>query len=282
MDKTIGNIFQTTEYEKFKVLGGNRVIDHSDKVAESIKLHGQLNSPIIVNEKFEIIDGQNRFEAFMRLNLPVPYIVNKGYGIKECVAMNSVSKNWSTEDHIKSYADRGNKDYSFLYDTLIQYKHKLPARVIFSVISGNMEMGNTTAIRSGTFKLGFNGNETYIREILDYLCKFNISNIKGNAGMLYKVFYFCYTEPEIDNDKLLLFFEKYSYIISAIVDTKSAVESIERIYNFKCNKTNYKFITSIYQKKSIERNAANNPGGGNSNFYKDKAVKKNDSIRDRI
>ena len=88
MDKIIGNILQTSEYEKFKVLGGNRRIDHSHKVAESIKNHGQLLAPITVNEKFEIIDGQNRFEAFKRLNLPVQYIVSEGYGINECVAMN--------------------------------------------------------------------------------------------------------------------------------------------------------------------------------------------------
>ena len=160
------------------------------------------------------------------------------------------------------------------------YNRKLPQNVIIPIISGNMESSSTTSIRNGTFKIGFDGDTAYIREILDYLCKFNISNIKGNAGLLYKVFYFCYTEPEIDNDKLLLFFEKYSYIISAVVDTKSAVENIEKVYNFKCNKTNYKFITSMYQKKAIEKSAASLPGGGSSSFYKKTYKKRNQSLEE--
>ena len=40
-----------------------------------------LVSPILVNEKMEVIDGQHRLQAQKELNLPTYYIKNKGYDL---------------------------------------------------------------------------------------------------------------------------------------------------------------------------------------------------------
>lgn len=34
-DKIIGNVYETVEYEKFKILKGNRIVDHSGDVKKS-------------------------------------------------------------------------------------------------------------------------------------------------------------------------------------------------------------------------------------------------------
>ena len=39
-----------------------------------------LMCPIIVNENYEIIDGQHRYSASKELGLPIRYIVGEGYG----------------------------------------------------------------------------------------------------------------------------------------------------------------------------------------------------------
>ena len=39
-----------------------------------------LFTVIIVNENYEIIDGQHRFEVIKELNLPLRYIICEGYG----------------------------------------------------------------------------------------------------------------------------------------------------------------------------------------------------------
>ena len=72
-DKTVGHIFETTDYDIFKRLEGNRadIERRAKKVIKSIKAVGQIKAPIIVNERFEIIDGQARAEAFRRLGLPI-------------------------------------------------------------------------------------------------------------------------------------------------------------------------------------------------------------------
>lgn len=256
MDKPTGFIYESSDYSRFKMLDGNRFVDHSDKIIESIKLNGQLMAPIIVNENMEIIDGQNRFEAYKKLGLPVQYIVSKGYGIAECIAMNSVSKNWTTNDYIKSYSDLGNKNFQFLQEELSKYHGKLPTSVIIAIVGGNIDFYNKNDIRKGTFTIGAKGAEAYDKT-LEYLTRFNLRGIRGYSDRLYKVLAYCYIEKEIDSEKLVSFFEKYSYQIDSIVDTKQAAEAVEKVYNFKCNKSNYVFIAAMYSKYAFKLNALN-------------------------
>ncbi|MBC8147318.1 MAG: ParB N-terminal domain-containing protein, partial [Bacteroidetes bacterium] len=77
-------IYKTKNYEKFKFMVGNRPINsaHTAKLIESIK-GKYLFNPIIINEKWEIIDGQHRFEAIKQLNLPLYFFINEGYSYDE-------------------------------------------------------------------------------------------------------------------------------------------------------------------------------------------------------
>lgn len=63
----------TSDYFRFKILDGNRDVlkSHVNKIKESMKKFGWIGPGIIVNEKFEIIDGQTRFYAAKELGLPM-------------------------------------------------------------------------------------------------------------------------------------------------------------------------------------------------------------------
>lgn len=88
--KEINKVFLESNLSKFKLLDGNRSIEESrvNKIIDSIKTVGFINSPIVCNEHYEIIDGQGRLEACKRLGLAIPYIVIDGLGVDECRAMN--------------------------------------------------------------------------------------------------------------------------------------------------------------------------------------------------
>lgn len=60
MAQVVGQVCQTNDYSLFKTLKGNRNINqaHLYRLTKSIK-EKYLLSPIVVNEHFEIIDGQN-------------------------------------------------------------------------------------------------------------------------------------------------------------------------------------------------------------------------------
>lgn len=70
-------VFRTKKYSQFKRLDSNRTVKTGrvNKIKQSIEKVGYVQSPIIVNEKMEVIDGQGRLEALKQLQIPVDYIV---------------------------------------------------------------------------------------------------------------------------------------------------------------------------------------------------------------
>jgi len=66
MSELVGKIFITNDYGKFKKLKGNRTLKKNKSLENSIARSGIL-VPIEVNEQFEILDGQNRFEIAKKM-----------------------------------------------------------------------------------------------------------------------------------------------------------------------------------------------------------------------
>ncbi|EOS7807262.1 ParB N-terminal domain-containing protein, partial [Enterococcus hirae] len=99
MSEVIGKIFVTKDYAKFKKLKGNRQIKKNQNLEESIKNSG-IMIPIEVNEHFEILDGQNRFELAKKWNQLIPYRILDGSGIQEVIELNSTTKSWTLIDYI--------------------------------------------------------------------------------------------------------------------------------------------------------------------------------------
>lgn len=111
MDKVVAQVYETYDYGKFRIMEkGNRDITHSEKIARQME-EQFLFTVIIVNDKYEIIDGQNRYLASKSLGKPIRYVIAEGYGIKETRFYNMEAKNWQKKDFIKSFADEGNEEY---------------------------------------------------------------------------------------------------------------------------------------------------------------------------
>lgn len=110
--KTVNQINSTSDYSIFSHLEGNREVDklHVERLKTSFK-NNYLMSPIIVNQKHQIIDGQHRFNAAVALNLPINYIVVNGYGLTEVQILNSNTKNWKKEDYLNAYCDLEYTEY---------------------------------------------------------------------------------------------------------------------------------------------------------------------------
>lgn len=105
-------VHTTTDYFLFKLLNGNRTINkaHLHNLKKSIE-QNYLFTVIIVNEKYEIIDGQHRFSIIKELELPLNYIVCEGYGLSEVHSLNQNTRTWNAEDFMNGYAEMGIEDY---------------------------------------------------------------------------------------------------------------------------------------------------------------------------
>ena len=110
--EAVNQVWATKDYSIFSQIGGNRIVNelHVERLKKSFQVE-YLLSPIQVNELMQIIDGQHRFAAAKAMNLPVYFIIIKGYGLKEIQILNSNMKNWDKMDYLHAYCDQGRDEY---------------------------------------------------------------------------------------------------------------------------------------------------------------------------
>jgi len=110
--KVVSHVNSTNDYSIFDAIEGNRVVNqlHVERLKTSFA-KSYLMSPILVNDKYQIIDGQHRFNAAKALNLPIHFIVANGYGLREVQTLNTNMKNWKKEDYLHAYCDLGYEEY---------------------------------------------------------------------------------------------------------------------------------------------------------------------------
>lgn len=107
-------IYETRNYTIFKDMKGNRPIKPNRK--RSIKSNieeNDLDVPIIVNEKMEILEGQHTKQVREEMGLPIKYLKRKG-DIRHVMKFNSISSTWTNREFLDSYCLRGYKEYQML------------------------------------------------------------------------------------------------------------------------------------------------------------------------
>ena len=74
--KEVDKIYETKDYSIFNKLHGNRKTKKSNikTLTQSMNDSKWVGSPVVVNEKMEIIDGQNRIEAAIAAKIPVKFM----------------------------------------------------------------------------------------------------------------------------------------------------------------------------------------------------------------
>lgn len=119
MDNTsreVGKIYETTNYEQFKFMNENRRVSPRNyaKLLSSMK-EEQLRIPILVNSKYEIVDGQHRYLCARELGYPILYYIVENYGIEQVKRANMVMSTWQKEDFLHLHLENGNNHYVDFY-----------------------------------------------------------------------------------------------------------------------------------------------------------------------
>lgn len=150
------HIYVTHDYNKFRLLEGNRYIDQLkvERLKDSFKKK-YLFSPIQVNQNMQILDGQHRFTAAVDLELPIRYFITEGYSIEDAHILNTNGTNWNMADFARSYASSGNSEYAYLIDFMDRY----PALGIIPAV--NMLTNTTSRETVCKTSLRTRGGKTY-------------------------------------------------------------------------------------------------------------------------
>ena len=239
MDKEFNTkIKETTNYSQFKKLEGNRdLLDgRIKKIMDSIEKIGYILSPILVNEKLEVIDGQGRLEALKRLKLPVHYIIQNGIGLKECQQMNIHQTNWTDFDFVKSYATKGKQDFRRLQSLLEAYK-KLPKEVVYMSASEELsDRGNkyySTKIRDGSFVISEQKYESSRWE-LEYASELKdvAKTIGGATRPFYVAVIFAYRNLDCNKrNRMKDLIIKHQYQLASYSSAEDYLKSFDGFYN---------------------------------------------------
>ena len=221
---------KTNDYNMFSFIDGNRNINESQltRLTKSIE-DNYIPIPIVVNEKKQIIDGQHRYTVVKSLNKPVYYIEIEGLRLAEVHTLNTIAKNWSHDDYMNSYADKG----IGAYIKYREFKNKYN-------FSHNDSLALLNGIRTGgslwqQFKDG-----------LLTITSYNNAVNKADKITMIKEYYdgykrraFIFAMMRVFNNKEYNhteFLKKLSYQSTKLVDCTKAVEYlalIEEIYNYK-------------------------------------------------
>lgn len=237
MDKELSKIYSTTDYSKFKIIVGNRALRMTNVSAiQKSSSEEQLMIPIIVNEKFEIIDGQHRFKSWSNLGLPIIYTIAEGYNLSQVRRANQNSINWTISDFFKMHSDLENTSFKQIQE--IMDKNGLRVNGIIKLISKVTESNQVKIkqdIINGTLSLS-DAEMVRINIFLEHFQDFDFYRYyKDNTFVT--AFLDLYFYSEYDHQIMSSRLEKSRHFLSGkFKDKHDALNTLTRLYSYGVTK----------------------------------------------
>lgn len=266
-DKKVATIYETDNYDKFRIVDGNRPIDHAKKIIESIKEIGMLWQPVLVNERFEIIDGQGRYLASKTLGKKILYVVQPGLTIRHARCLNENSTTWKIRDYIHSYAVGADSKSEFTnFETVQKQFPEFNVNLIVKA-AGDFGLGSNGlgSLKNGTYdKMDFDHMNLAIRR-LTTLRKFNTIIPKKYAykNVLLGAIVFCIYVSEIDANFSISQLEdavsKNLDLVSSSPNLSDAIDNLDYMYNYKRTGKNRYAVKRKYEDSCVASNIRNLP-----------------------
>lgn len=176
-----------SDYSKFAVLPMNRGIDskHVQKMIASIRKMGVLRCVITCTtdmiegqKKTYVIDGQHLATALEREGQPIPCIDIKVESeedlIEKMAYLNNSSKSWDLMNYINAWK-MIRPDYMKLFKWKNMYDIEITMLAIIGVNNAAFKY-NTTAIKTGTFKITNPFAEQMCKDFNDIFLKIGMSD----------------------------------------------------------------------------------------------------------
>ena len=230
-----GNIMKTNNYDLFKIVKGNRRVNQANysKIIKSMK-EEQLIIPIVVNEKYEIIDGQHRFMASKDLGKPIYYFVVNGYGIEQVKRANIASSNWKKEDYLAMFISEDNANYIEFEEIRERYDMSISNLLkIFSIVQNKQLARVSYEFEDGLFTL--EGKEVVLN-FLTSLEDFNFFKFYKSTNFI-TAFIKLYFRPEYEHDKMKSKLNNYrSTLEKRSTSDEYLVLLCNRLYSFGATK----------------------------------------------
>lgn len=261
---SIPEIHRTREYNRFKILDFNRDIDlnHLYHLKELIRKENLLKfHPIVINDSFEVIDGQHRLMAARDLALDI-YYIQGDVSYNHVLNTNVLQMNTSLKDVIKFYSKRGNVDYIDLERSVKDLG--VSPRAVIALLGVNFDGGYSgDGMHAGNFK--YPKDREFLREVFyNYLrlkeivkkYKVRPAGVVDSAGCCGA--FHALSKQDINMDRLLEKIEDRWFDIKPQGKKSKWFDSFITMYNWKTRENRIEItfsdILKLQQKnKSLEK-----------------------------
>ncbi len=265
--KILTPIFTTTDYSMFGFIGGNRETDETNlkKIKQSIsKKHIKTNAVICIldeqdqNQPLKIVDGQHRFKACEKLNIPVSYVIDDSLTmasiLNDITLLNTASKEWDVSDFMRSEAKKGNQNYVLYGKIYGNYFTTFDHESLFFIL--NSDDNRTVKISYPSFKAGqlqFDQSDyNYLTKRLDDISQFNYYNEAGGKRYYQKALNRLMNTKGFDIGQMLSKIQSRQSTIVKSTTVDGALRQLADIYNWKIQSGKIRFevegnkITDIF------------------------------------
>ena len=228
---TVNQVKMTNDYDLFSHLLGNRIINkpHKERLKKSIG-EDYIPVPIVVNESYQIIDGQHRYESAKELGKPIYFIQIDGLKLNEVHRLNTNSKNWTAEEYMIGYCELKYPEYLKYRDFKNQYG--FGHNETMAILKGASRNGGTETrqFRHGNFKILDLNESVRIAEKIKMVGEY-YPGYKRRAFVYTMLDMFCH--PKYNHAEFLNKLSFQSVKMQDCTDVQGYKTLIEEIYNFK-------------------------------------------------
>lgn len=230
---------KTQDYEIFKHYNCNRKIDKKlvKKIVLSIKKNNLLEfRPILVNEKYEVIDGQHRLEAARILGVPIYYTINNQATDQDLILLNNVQKPWTLDDYLNYWCSKGKREYLLFRDTVKRYGLSVSRTLMFytgsrSEKSREFKSGELKAVPMAMI------DETLhtIKDIKAYLAEKLVAPSRSflEREHFMRALIMFLKHPEINKELLFKKLEVKMSLLRVCTNATEYVKILQDIYNYR-------------------------------------------------
>lgn len=251
----VNTVYKTYDLSIFKPITGNRVpnLQHIRRLVDSIKMRGMKCNPILINENYEVIDGQHRLAAAKECKTFIYYIMIEGYNLSDVQTLNLNQKNWTRKDFMDGYASIGIESYI----KLKWFSEKNDDYLLSDCIAfcSNITSGTTNTLSMKFDKKGFRNYKEIFEEGTWKGKDFELAQEWANKIRLIKPYYEGYNRSKFVGTMISMFLNKnfdFSEFMHKLRLQPTALKEcanreqwktlIEDIYNYKSrNKINLRF-----------------------------------------
>ncbi len=233
----------TTDYDMFIFREDNRLKiekSHVQRLVKSISARNLLElRPINVNEKMEIIDGQNRLLAAKELGVPIYYKIEKSLEAQDIILLNNAAV-WKPQDYLNFYCSHEYPEYLNLKKFMDE--NGLSLRVAMNICCGDAR-NVKTKFKEGGLKFDLQNIKEFTDicwETIEYIKRMNGTSQYLSSSRFWKALLKIVRHESFDSKHWFVNVQKMVHHFTIKARAEDYLHMMQHVYNWRAT-TKIKF-----------------------------------------